>query len=152
MLGLLLKHFFLQIKLKPTYKYIMLEIEIEKNSIEAGKRLNYICTFDFASLESRVAAIDTCINKDGIDPILYELYKENSSMGEDMHTASVFAVFGSSIKKQVYDVIDDNGKKWLFIDESKLKVKRDGKEILIYGKDINEKYIIIDYYDGDEEP
>ena len=119
------------------------KIDIEHFSEEAGDRSYFLCTIDAASLESRIASIDTVLNKDGIDPTLYDLYREGSPLGEDMHTASSFSVFGANINKQVYEAEDENGKVWKFIDETKLRIKRDGKEITVLGSQIQETDEII---------
>lgn len=125
------------------------KISVDKNNDHAGERSYYLVTSDCASLESRVAAQDTCLNDGGIDPILYDLYRVNSPLGEDMHTASAFSVFGSGINKQSIHITDENGKMWVFIDESQVKIKRDGKEMIVHAPEIVETDEIIDYYDGD---
>lgn len=123
------------------------KIEVEHNSEWAGDRSYFISTIDAASLETRIAAIDTCLNPQGIDPMLYDLYREGSPLGEDMHTASSFSVFGEKVGKQVYEAEDENGKVWKYIDETKLHIMRDGKEMDVLGSEILETDSIIEYTD-----
>lgn len=114
-------------------------IEIEHNSQEAGNRMWVMATSDAASLECRIGSIDTVLNKNGIDPMLYDVYKIDSPYGEDMHTLSSFAVFGDQgAKVNAMEIEDEKGEVHLCLEQSILEVKRNGQSMTIEAKDLAE--------------
>ena len=103
-------------------------------------------TSDAASLEARVATADTALNDDGIDPVLSELYRPGSPMGEDLHTATSYSTFGKSIDLQINEIYDEEtGKTFLCLDEQFIIVKRNGKMEKVLGKDLLETDSIVGY-------
>lgn len=122
------------------------KIEVEHNSKAAGRRCYYLMTSDAASLEARVATADTALNDDGIDPVLSELYRPGSPMGEDLHTATSYSTFGKSIDLQINEIYDEeSGKTFLCLDEQYIIVKRNGKMEKVLGKELQESDSIVGY-------
>lgn len=124
------------------------KIRVEHNNKEAGKRSYYMMTQDAASLEARICTADTALNKDGIDPVLAEVYRPGSEYGEDLHSITSFNTFAKYINLEINEVLDeDSGKTFLVLDNQSIKIKRDNKEITVLGKDLLETDSIIDYID-----
>lgn len=94
----------------------MIKIRVEHNNKEAGLRSYYLMTSDAASLEARVCAADTACNDSGIDPALYDVYKEGSDLGEDMHSMTGFNTFCKSINMMVNEYTCEDGKVFLLVD------------------------------------
>lgn len=65
----------------------------------------FLSTVDYASLQIRLAAIDTNLNEDGRDENLYNVYID-PKMGGDMHSRTAFGVFayGRDFKLDVVEV------------------------------------------------
>lgn len=124
----------------------MFGLEIEHNSKEAGKRSYYLMTSDAASLEARVATADTALNPQGIDPVLAEVYREGSDYGEDLHSVTSFNTFFGAVNREVLEM-EENGKKWVFLPESLVKISRNGEEMTVTADQITETDSILDYAD-----
>lgn len=122
------------------------KIRVDKYNKEAGK-LNYLMmTQDAASLEARVATSDTALNPEGIDPVLSSVYDPKAGLGEDLHSMTGFNVFCGSINMQVNEITDENGKVWLCLDNGQnIYIEREGKKMLVEGKDIKETDKILGY-------
>ena len=103
-------------------------------------------TQDAASLEARVACSDTALNTDGIDPVLYSVYEPVKGSG-DLHSQTSFNTFGASINLQINEIEDEKGNKWLCLDNQALKVKRNGQEMQVLGKDLLETDEVLGYTD-----
>ena len=111
-------------------------IERNDSDLDAGYEEYFLITADMASLEARGAAIDTICNEQGLDPVLAEVYATNSKYGEDLHTASSFAVFGApgaNVQAMDLEYKDKDGKdvKITLIEESLVKIKRGEKTKVI---------------------
>lgn len=124
----------------------MFGLRIEHNNKEAGKRSYYLATSDAASLEARVATADTALNRSGIDPVLAEVYRPGSSYGEDLHSVTSFNTFFGAVNRKGLEMEED-GKKWVFLPSSLVKIKRDGNEIVVRAEEIIETDSILDYAD-----
>ena len=124
----------------------MFKLEIEHNSKEAGKRSYYLMTSDAASLEARVATADTALNSQGIDPVLAEVYREGSDYGEDLHSVTSFNTFFGAVNREVLEM-EENGKTWVFLPESQVKISRNGEEMVVTADQISETDSILDYAD-----
>lgn len=113
--------------------------------VETQKPVGYhgLETCDFGSLQARITTIDTCLNPQGIDPALYELYKVNSPLGSDMHSMTAFNVFCKPFHSQVAEVTDDTGKVWIIGDASRVTVKRNGQDVVCGMDDIQEQDTIV---------
>ncbi len=119
-------------------------IRKKEKCIEGGARAHFIVTCDFASLEARLAAIDTFLNENPEerfytadestskpDPILYDVYKDGSTTS-DLHSMTGFGTFVGSTHMKAIRVHDDvDNKDYVFAPKSKCKVLRDGQEIVI---------------------
>ena len=121
------------------------KIVVEPFSKVAGRKIDLLLTQDAASLEARVATSDTALNDDGIDKMLFAVYDPNSGYGEDLHSMTAFNTFCKSVDMQVNEVEDEKGKKWIFVDSQKMKIKRNGQEMTVSGSDIVETDEIVDY-------
>lgn len=122
----------------------MTKIE-KKFGIEGGDHSWFIVTGDFSSLEARLAAIDTCLNNDGIDPILFEVYKDGSKTS-DLHSMTGFATFCKSVDMQAIHVHDDvDNKDYVFAAQSKMIVDRGGQRTTIFAKDLKSTDHILEY-------
>ena len=123
------------------------KIRIDRNSKKAGKLCYLLMTTDAASLEARIATSDTALNEGGIDPVLYAVYDPNSGLGEDLHSQTAFQVFCKSINMKIKEAVDENGKTWMFVDVQDMKIKRNGEEMTVKGKEIVETDEIVGYVD-----
>lgn len=102
------------------------KIQKTHNSIEGGNRSWFIATGDFSSLEARLAAIDTVLDDEGLDPVLHDVYREGSDHS-DLHSMTGWSTFAKT--RKAYRVHDDTtGKDWLLDATSKVKVSRNGSE------------------------
>lgn len=109
------------------------KIKKEENSIEGGNRSYFIVTFDFSSLEARLAAIDTCLNAQGIDPVLKDIYKDGAA--GDLHSMTGFNTFFKGQKAMhVHDDVDN--KDWVFHPDAKVKVVRGNGELAIFAHEL----------------
>lgn len=124
----------------------MFGLRVEHNNKEAGKRSFYLMTSDAASLEARVATADTALNAQGIDPVLNEVYRPGSDYGEDLHSVTSFNTFFGSVQRKVLRM-EENGKKWVFLPESLVKIKRGDEEKVVSASEIVETDSILDYAD-----
>jgi DNA polymerase I-like protein with 3'-5' exonuclease and polymerase domains len=82
-----------------------------------------LCTIDFGSLQCRLATIDTALNEEGIDPMLFDLYKVDTILGGDMHSSTAWGTFINPIGVQILEIIDENDKKWLVGLNQDIKIK-----------------------------
>lgn len=125
-------------------------IKKKENCREGGQRSYMLLTCDFASLEARLAAIDTfkndCPNvpfinaadsKETPDPVLYNVYKDGSDTS-DLHSMTGFGTFVKSVNMKAIRVHDDaDNKDYVFAPLSNVRVKRaDGTEVKIKAKDL----------------
>jgi DNA polymerase I-like protein with 3'-5' exonuclease and polymerase domains len=78
----------------------------------------YLSTVDYASLQIRLAAIDTNLNEDGRDENLYNVYLD-PKMGGDMHSRTGYGVFahGRDFKLEIIEVEDNGVTRAFFADE-----------------------------------
>lgn len=124
-----------------------LKIRIDPYNKKAGKLCYLLMTQDAASLEARVATADTALNDTGVDPTLFAVYDPNSGYGEDLHSTTGKSVFCDATGIQINEVLDENGKTWLYVDKQEMNIKRDGKELRVKGSDILETDEILSYVD-----
>jgi len=68
----------------------------------------YLCTLDYASLQMRLAAIDTNLNEGGRDHSLYNVYTD-PKMGGDMHSRTGYGVFaeGQDFELEIIDIVNE---------------------------------------------
>lgn len=78
----------------------------------------YLCTVDYASLQIRLAAIDTNLNDDGRDEALYNVYLD-PKMGGDMHSRTGYGVFayGREFKLDIVEVEENGVTRTFYADE-----------------------------------
>lgn len=120
-----------------------MKITKKENCLKGGVKNFFILTCDFNSLEARCGAIDTVLNPSGLDPVLYDVYKDGSVL--DLHCTTGFATFCNSIHMKAIRVHDDvNDKNWVFSPISKVKVKRDDKEIVVLASELSTKDHILE--------
>lgn len=104
------------------------KIKREKHSIEGGNRSYFQTIFDFSSLEARLAAIDTVLNDQGLDPVLYNIYKDGAD--GDLHSVTGFNTFAKS--RKCYKIHDDKtGKDYRLDKQQYVLVNRNGKEVAV---------------------
>jgi DNA polymerase I-like protein with 3'-5' exonuclease and polymerase domains len=86
----------------------------------------YLATLDYASLQMRLAAIDTNLNDGGRDKGLYSIYLD-PKMGGDMHSRTGFGVFaeGREFELDVVEV-EENGIAKTFFGGEFVKTKNRG--------------------------
>jgi DNA polymerase I-like protein with 3'-5' exonuclease and polymerase domains len=87
----------------------------------------YLSTLDYASLQMRLAAIDTNINEDGRDQSLYNIYTD-PKMGGDMHSRTGFGVFaeGREFNLDVVEVEREDGTTKTYFGGEFVKTKNRG--------------------------
>lgn len=118
------------------------------NCIEGGNRSYFLLTADFASLEARLAAIDTFYNPETYpdpDPVLYSVYRDGSKTS-DLHSMTGYGTFCSSVGMKAYRVHDDvDNKDYVFAPTSKVRVDRAGTEMVITAKELQENDHILEH-------
>lgn len=107
-----------------------------------------IINADFSSLQARQALADEGLNATGVDKIAYDIYGEDGV--QDMHSMTAIETLYKPIHKQIIEIEDENGKKFIFGEEQKIKVIKgdyidDDKEQEILGKEFKEHYQFIGY-------
>jgi hypothetical protein len=85
-----------------------------------------------------LAFADCGLNKNGIDDIAYTIYGEGGC--NDAHSVTALNTFCSPVGLQVIEIEDENGKKIVFGENQKIKIKRRAlldapEEIEILGRD-----------------
>lgn len=121
----------------------MVKIQKINNSLEGGNRSYFLAICDFASLQARLATIDSCLNENGIDPVLYEVYRDNSKTS-DLHSMTGFNTFSKGRKAiEVFD--DSTGENFVFDELSKVKIKRDNEEVVVYASELKSTDSIIEH-------
>ena len=104
---------------------------------------------DFASLQARLASIDTFLNEcpdstfdspeaqaAKADPVLYNVYRDGSDTS-DLHSMTGFGTFvGSTHMKgiKVHDSVDN--KDYVLAAKSKCKVIRDRNEVTVFASEL----------------
>ena len=85
----------------------------------------YLCTLDYASLQIRLAAIDTNLNEGGRDNNLYNVYLD-PKMGGDMHSRTGYSVFaeGREFELDMIEVVDESGVTKTYFGGEFIKTKR----------------------------
>lgn len=121
---------------------IVVKLETERSQ-KIGEKHFRLCTADFSSLQCRLVTIDTKLNDSGIDKNLYDVYREGG-MG-DMHSMTGFNSFVKALNKQVLDVVDDDGNNWVFFEDQRMNISREGKEMEVLGKDVKPTDTIVGY-------
>lgn len=78
----------------------------------------FLSTLDYASLQMRLAAIDTTLNEHGRDENLYNIYID-PKMGADMHSRTGFGVFadGKEFELEVIEIESDGVSRTLYAGE-----------------------------------
>lgn len=122
------------------------KIVVEKDSVEGGERSWFTEISDFSSLQARLASIDTCLNPQGIDSTLYNVYKDGSKMS-DLHSVTGFNTFCGSIGMECYDIVDDKtGKEYKGVcDLSRFRIKRFENTMEVSAKELMETDEILEY-------
>lgn len=121
----------------------MIKIRKEINSFEGGQKSFFISTCDFSSLQARLATIDTCINPQGLDPVLYEVYKDNSKTS-DLHSMTGFNTFAKG-RTAIEVKNTETGECYVFDELSKLKIKRNNEEMVVYASELQNTDSILEY-------
>jgi|LSPY01.1.fsa_nt_gi DNA polymerase I-like protein with 3'-5' exonuclease and polymerase domains len=102
-----------------------------------------LMTADYSSLQARFATQNTCWNQSGPDKSLYSIYSEGGS--EDMHSTTSLAEFEIPLNTKAIEVeIVETGKKYVFGDKQKIKVKRNNEWVIINPLKLQENDEIID--------
>ena len=86
----------------------------------------FLSTVDYASLQIRLAAIDTNLNEDGRDENLYNVYID-PKMGGDMHSRTAYGVFahGRTFDLDIVEV-EQNGSTYTFYADEWVETARGG--------------------------
>lgn len=83
-----------------------------------------LVTFDYSALQTRLAGRDTVLNPQGVDPMLFELYREGSTLGGDMHGLTAHGVFCEPCHRKLIQAVDDeDGKVWIFGHNQFLRIR-----------------------------
>lgn len=124
-----------------------------------------LVTLDYSALQTRLAGRDSVLNPQGVDPMLYELYKDGSTLGGDMHAVTGFKTFVDPCHREIIEATDENGKVWIFDPIQALRImprkKNVGAEVdlnvalyddkkdyyyqIVKGNEIVEDDVILDY-------
>jgi hypothetical protein len=70
----------------------------------------------------RLAFQDTGLNPRGVDQVAYDLYGPKGI--NDAHSMTGYNVFYQSINQDIIEIEDENGKKFVFLPEQSIKIKR----------------------------
>lgn len=109
----------------------------------------FLLTCDYASLQARLASIDTFLNEcpnstfdspEGqaakADETLYNVYRDGSDTS-DLHSMTGFGTFVGSTNMKAIKVHDDvDNKDYVFAAKSKCKVQRNGQEEVVYASEL----------------
>lgn len=118
---------------------------------------------DFRSLQMCLAMADEGLNVNGIDKVSYDIYQDeamtlrssgvelkdidwpNMKMGNnDAHSVTATNVFIKPTGKMVIDIVDnDTGEKFSFGEDQTIKIKRNGQDMEIKGKDFKEDDVFV---------
>jgi hypothetical protein len=110
-----------------------------------------------------LAMADEGLNPDGIDKVSYDIYQDeamtlrssgvelkdidwsNMKMGNnDAHSVTATNVFIKPTGKMVIDIVDnDTGEKFSFGEDQTIKIKRNGQDMEIKGKEFKEDDIFV---------
>ncbi|MCF0126397.1 MAG: hypothetical protein HUJ68_11725 [Clostridia bacterium] len=113
---------------------------------------------DFRSLQMCLAMADEGLNKNGIDKVSYDIYQDEAmtlrstgveikdidwakmKMGNnDAHSVTATNVFIKPTGRCVIKIVDNyTGEEFMFGEDQKIKIKRNGNEMEILGKDFKE--------------
>lgn len=124
-------------------------VKKKENCREGGQRSYALLTCDYASLQARLASIDTFLNEcpnstfdspEGqaakADKVLYEVYKDGSDTS-DLHSMTGFGTFVGSTNMKAIKVHDDvDNKDYVFAPKSKCKIQRNGQETVVYASEL----------------
>lgn len=123
-----------------------MKIKKIKNCIEGGHRSWFLCTCDYSSLEARLASIDTCLNPEGLDQTLYNVYKDGSKVS-DLHSMTGFGTFVDSVKMKGIHVHDTvTNKDYVFAPTSNVLIKKaDGTQKKVQAQYLEESDTILEY-------
>lgn len=135
-----------------------MNIRKKENCREGGQRSFAILTADFASLQARLASIDTFYNESNDQPIidmkndpskpdqtLYNVYKDGSDMS-DLHSVTGFGTFVGSVHMKGIHVHDDvDNKDYVFAASSKCRIKRGDEEKIVTADELQPFDHIIEY-------
>ncbi len=115
------------------------------------------------SLQMCLAMADEGLNVNGIDKVSYDIYQDEAmtlrssgvelkdidwskmKMGNnDAHSVTATNVFIKPTGKMIIDIVDnDTGEKFSFGEDQTIKIKRNGQDMEIKGKDFREDDIFI---------
>lgn len=118
---------------------------------------------DFRSLQMCLAMADEGLNVNGIDKVSYDIYQDEAmtlrSSGvelkdidwskvkignNDAHSVTATNVFIKPTGKMVIDIVDnDTGEKFSFGEDQTIKIKRNGQDMEIKGKDFREDDVFV---------
>ena len=107
---------------------------VKKAITTPDPRQFYLSTVDYASLQIRLAAIDTNLNESGRDENLYNVYID-PKMGGDMHSRTGYGVFadGRDFELDIIEVEDEAGNAHTFFGDEMISTTNRGE---IYAKDL----------------
>ena len=118
---------------------------------------------DFRSLQMCLAMADEGLNANGIDKVSYDIYQDEAmtlrssgvelkdidwskmKMGNnDAHSVTATNVFIKPTGKMIIDIVDnDTGEKFSFGEDQTIKIKRNGQDMEIKGKDFKEDDVFV---------
>lgn len=133
-------------------------VKKKENCREGGNRGYFLLTCDYASLQARLASIDTFLNEcpnstfdspEGqaakADETLYNVYKDGSDTS-DLHSMTGFGTFVGSTNMKAIKVHDDvDNKDYVFAPKSKCKVQHNGQETVVYASELMPSDHIIEH-------
>lgn len=133
-------------------------IKKKENCIEGGNRSWFLATCDYASLQARLASIDTFLNENPEekfyspeksntkpDQTLFEVYKDGSTTS-DLHSMTGFGTFVGSTHMKAIRVHDDvDNKDYVFAPKSKCKVEQNGQEVTCFATELQVTDHIIEH-------
>lgn len=118
---------------------------------------------DFRSLQMCLAMADEGLNVNGIDKVSYDIYQDEAmtlrssgvelkdidwskmKMGNnDAHSVTATNVFIKPTGKMVIDIVDnETGEKFSFGEDQTIKIKRNGQDMEIKGKEFKEDDVFV---------
>lgn len=118
---------------------------------DGGNRSYFLNCSDFNSLEARCAAQDTFLNKEGMDPVLQNIYKDGGT--GDLHSQTAWQIYCAPFNLKPLFIEDlDKDKKYILADISQLKIRRNGEIKIVFAKDLQETDEIVNIAKHKKDP
>ena len=97
-----------------------------------------IVNADFRALQLVLAFADCGLNRNGVDPVAYDIYDPEVGC-MDAHSLTAHNVFCNSVNLDIIEIEDEAGNTYIFGEDQQIKIRRplitDSEELIIFGRD-----------------